>query len=212
MARQFRDACFSNDLELVKTLEPPELSEINEIFIYVCINGDLEMAKWLYQNGAEISVNNNKALIHACCYGQIHIAQWLYDSGIDISNQNNLAFIITCMHGQIYMAKWLHKLGANITDQDNRAFRQAITWGRVDIVKWLIEIHYKSSSFIHFDNYREFKLEIKNLLIDSVYPRQLEGDDLTYYLARTENLVPSDFDYPGTTKRGKRTKPALHKL
>ena len=304
MLQEFRDAYLTNDLDLVKSLVQPELSVLNELFREVCQNGHLDMAKYLYANGANISDRNNfafiaacafghadiaqwlysisanndaltnaviDAFIHACYRGQFHIVKWLHGLGATITAKENFAFVLACSNGHWEIAKYLYNWGANISDQDNNAiqnacinghfeimkwlhrlgvnardkkvfllacsegghlhiaqwlhmigtdisdpeaFIDACVYDRIDIVKWLIDIHYKSSDFIQFDDYYDFKSEIKDLLIDNnlVHPRQLEGDDLTYYLVRTENLVPADFDYPGTTKRGQHTKSALRNV
>ena len=306
MEEQFEDACLSNNLELVKTLEIITPYELDEIFIKVCKLGYLDMAKWLHKNGANITARGNMAFIDTCWKGQFDVAQWIYselvkifnttDEGfikilgyaffhtclggnliilqwlysldVDLSEHMDLIFIEACLNGYFDIAQWIHNsgatydktlaliqtcarghldmsdwlynLGADISHPDvyiyaclngqlhilqwlyslgvnisgHEAFNNACYSKNIETVKWLIENPYKSSSFIQLDSYANFKLEIKNLLIDHnlVHPRQLEGDDLTYYLARTENLVPSDFDYPGTTKRGKHTKSALRNV
>ena len=208
MDEQFSAACLSNNLELVK--EMPDQFVPRWIFLNVCKLGYLDMAKLLYMRRPEILDIINYSLRCAGWAGSLNVIQWLHSVGVDISHPN--VYIYTCLNGQLHILQWLHSLGINISGQ--KAINNACHSKSIETVKWLIENPYKTSSFIQFESYAKFKLEIKNLLIDHnlVHPRQLTGCDLLYYLARTNNLVPSDFDYPGTTKRGKHTKSALRNV
>ena len=179
MPPQFENACMTNNLSLLKTLKLSnyDRQRINHMFTCVCEKGYLEIAEYLFDNGADISCNDNEPFLYACAKGHLHIAQWLHKLGVDISHTDNLE--VACESGNIYL------------------------------VKWLIEIYFKNLSFIHFSFYPIYKLEIKELLIEAnlVHPRKLNERDLEHYLARTNGLVPADFDYPNT--QGQRTKSAL---
>lgn len=160
MSSPFHTACYANNLEKVQNCAIPSQYELNKMFVYMCSRGYLEIAKYLYEKGADITCYNNQPFISACCRGHFNVAQWLYE------------------------------LGINVMCRDNEVFWKACSSGNISLAKWLIEIHYNKCSFIHFDNYKYFKLEIKNLLIDTnlVHPSQLEMPDLEYYLHRKRCL------------------------
>ena len=233
----FKCVCMSGDLEQVKTYKIPDFNTLNSAFISVCMEGYLDIAKYLFENGADISCNFYSAFINTCRDGHLDVAQWMHGLGIKDNivyvyafvnacqngrlhvakwlcelqpHDINFAFIEACYEGHLNVAQWLYESGADISAKNNNAFLDACNATRIDIVKWLIDIHYKLSGFIHFKNYHNFKLEIKELLIEAnlVHPSQLNTADLEHYLARTKGLVPSDFDHPNTHKRGQRTKPA----
>ena len=205
MSSEFMCACYANDLEKVKKLKYMcDENQLNDAFIEVCREGYLDIAKCLYHPSYDI----NWAFLYACQNGHLHVAKWLYKFGINIAYIDNYVIIAACENGYLNMSKWLYSLGFIIPDQNE--FIVVCYFGRIDIVKWLIDIHYKSSGFIHFKSYSNFKLEIKELLIGAnlVHPRQLNTADLEHYLTYTDGLVPADFDHPNTRKRGQHTKPA----
>lgn len=209
MAEQFREACLSNNLELVQSLERRHVD--TWLFWDVCKLGYLDMAKLLYMMRREILDDIDRVFEYTCLYGHLDLMQWLHSLGADISHKKNRPLMRSCESGQLNSVQWLYDKGVNITTQNNKAFISACSYNRINIVKWMIEIHYKFHGFIHFGKYYQFTSEIKDLLIDNnlVHPSQLTGCDLLYYFQRNNNRVPSDFKYHGTVPRGKHTKPAL---
>ena len=149
--------------------------------------------------------------IKACKNNDIELAKTF---PIPDQQELNQVFIDVCVCGHLKVAQWLHSLGANISAQNNIAIISSCYNDNINIVEWLIDIHYKYGSYIKLKYYTDYSNDIKNILIDNnlINPSTLSKDDLAYYLARTDNVVPPDF----TTKnssitvkyRGKHTKPA----
>ena len=125
--------------------------------------------------------------------------KWVVGLGCKINASR--AFLLSCLNGNFEMAQFIY-FNLKVDDIIDLAFLYACAAGHLDIVKWLIDIHYKSSGFIYFESYHNFKLEIKELLIEAnlVHPSQLNTADLEHYLTYTDGLVPADFDYPNTHK------------
>ena len=208
----FIRACENNDIELAKTYPIPDQQTLKQIFLDMCRYGHLESAKWLHILNPNIL--DADAFIYTCFYNNFNIAKWMHTLGVDISYNDNSAFINACLNNHLELAIWLYELGVNIADQHNLALKGSCYYNNINIVKWLIDIYYKYGSYIYFENYTSCKDEIKNLLIDNnlIDPSTLSEADLAYYLARTDNFVPSDFTTPhegfNVKYRGKHTKAA----
>jgi hypothetical protein len=52
-------------------------------------SGHLEVLKWLHENGADITAQDNKALICAAESGRLEVVKWLHENGVDIAVLNN---------------------------------------------------------------------------------------------------------------------------
>jgi hypothetical protein len=168
----------------------------------------------LHSRGKTDLAKYNDKFIRTCINGRLDDAKWLYSICVDISYKNNCAILFACQNGYLDMAKWLYSVGAEITEPDNEPFLATCLGDAVNVIEWLIDIHYKYGGYIEFEQYGLYKDKIKNVLIDNnlVNPSTLSREDLTYYLARTDNFVPPDFttQHEGFTVkyRGKHTKPA----
>ena len=59
-----------------------------------CLNGHIEIAKWLYSfGGVNIHANNDDAFRWSCDNGNIEIAKWLYSlGGVNIHANNDYVF------------------------------------------------------------------------------------------------------------------------
>jgi hypothetical protein len=221
----FIDICEIGHLEIAKYIHTMGVYKYNAAFVHACWCGHLNVAQWLYSLGFKLSeLNLLKSFVYACAKGYFNLAKWLYDlvANLNInfhmyhmSIYTNIAFELACRNGHLHIAKWLNSLGTYFF---NDAFVYACSEGQLHVVEWLIDVHYKKSNYIKFDNYTNFKDEIKNILIDNnlINPSTLALDDLKYYLKRTNNIVPPDFNtlHEGFTVkyRGAHTKSALRSV
>ena len=211
---KFLIACYSNNIEEVKTLELPDFKFLNNVLIDMCGVGLLNIAKYIYNHedrkDYDDEITYDDAVIESCKNGQLHILQWLLDIPLTYTHSFTRAFTTTCEYGHLHIAQLLYNQDEDIIRFAPDAFIEACKNGHLNIAKWLIDNHYKSSGFIHFKSYSNFKVEIKELLIGAnlVHPRQLNTADLEHYLTYTDGLVPADFNHPNTRKRGQHTKPA----
>ena len=109
-----------------------------------------------------------------------------------------------CLYGNFELAQWLWSLNLNITSISNNR----VIFSNIDMIQWLISIGVKLDI-----NFKSQYNEIKDLLIGVIDPSTLELEDLQYYLAHTNNVVPKGFKNKYNLKvseRGTRTKPAPH--
>ncbi len=122
----------------------------NTEFRNACKNGNIDIAKWLYQKTQihlygciNIHHNSDEAFRYTCKNGHLEIAQWLYSLGkIKIRSMSDYAFIGACIYGHLEVAKWLYSTSISeghiidIHAQSNKAF----TTGYSDILGWLADI------------------------------------------------------------------------
>ena len=147
--------------------------DIYNAFQTSCIQGHLELAKWLKDLGETIRYSKVNIHLHddfvfrvVCSKGQIDIAKWLIDLGenhcydkINIHFQNEYCFEKACKEGQIKIAKWLIDLGENhgygkinIHDGDDYIFKTCCNYHQIDIAKWLIDLG-ENHGYGKFDQY-----------------------------------------------------------
>ena len=65
-----------------------------------------------YKPHINISTENEEAFRLACENGNLEVAKWLYQikPTIDVSAKNDYAFCYTCENGNLNVAKWLQTL------------------------------------------------------------------------------------------------------
>lgn len=95
--------------------------------------------EYLYENGADITADDNYAVRWASENGYLEVVKFLHENGADITARNNYAVKWAAMNGFLDAVKYLHKNGADIRSCDNYAVRWAAVNGFFDIVKYLHE-------------------------------------------------------------------------
>ena len=87
------------------------------MFMNVCGNGHLEVAKWLLKSDPSIDIHfrNDGAFNLACTYGRLEVAKWLWqlDLNVDLHANNDNAFEKACENGHLEIAEWLLQLDLN---------------------------------------------------------------------------------------------------
>jgi len=149
----FKYGCEMGKLGCVKFLYEKynvDVHENNEeVFRVSCMNGHLEVAKWLYGLDGKINIhyNNEEAFIDGCYSGDLEVVKWLYglDGKIDIHANREHAFYWSCMYGHLEMAKWLYGLDGKIDIHGNneKMFQMVCGNGNVEILKYLMFLNKK---------------------------------------------------------------------
>ena len=114
---------------------------MTKLFNYLCKNGHLEDAQWLYQikPSINISANNEEAFRFACHSGHLQVAQWLYEiKPISIKNRN--INIIERVSRWLYYFIIQNNCVLNISAENEFAFRGACTNGHLEVAQWLYQI------------------------------------------------------------------------
>lgn len=145
----FSEYCLCGDLTSAKRHLSmyPMLNVYNdEIFTRACMNGHLELAKWLLTVNphTNISIYEEEAFGVACQYGHLEVAKWLLlvKPDINVSACDEYAFRCACENGHLVVAKWLLSIKPNIDISacDERAFRWACQRGHLEVAQWLISV------------------------------------------------------------------------
>lgn len=132
-------------------------------------NGLLEAVKFLHGCGADITANNNDAVKHAAGNGHLEVVKYLHENGADITADDNYAVRTAAVRGHLETAKYLNENGADITAADNYALKLAAIKGRLEIVKYL---HENGADMTSCKGYAIKMAEYKGYLDVVVYLRE----------------------------------------
>ncbi len=147
--------------------EEDEESEHNlNNFESSCVNGKLDVAKWLYSIlPYETLIKDNEYLFETvCANGHLEVAQWLLTIFFDYDTSTNdyNAFKNACEHGHKEVAEWLLSLNPDMDlhAKDEIYFCIACECGQLNIAKWLLSIR-PDINIRGFDDY-SFKRACEN--------------------------------------------------
>jgi ankyrin repeat protein len=136
-------------------------------FEFACINGHIEIAKWLFQTIPKINIMKKETytFIQVCKNGHIEIAKWLFSIERYIRPHKHSAFIASVSHGQIEIAKWIYEIWQQVRRKNKSflpncapLFKNACEKGYLEIAQWLYQIA-NNNCFI---NYARFQMTCKN--------------------------------------------------
>uniref|UniRef100_A0A6G6AB27 Ankyrin repeat-containing protein n=1 Tax=Borely moumouvirus TaxID=2712067 RepID=A0A6G6AB27_9VIRU len=161
------NASINGHLGVVIYLTDYGLKINEEMFDFICATGQIEIIKYIINNGTDISmytqtlkrsiacgklevikylVENyvsikkiDNALLQACFRGFLDIVQYLVDCGANIHAKNNWAIISASEFGHLEVVKYLVKNGADIHAENNYALKKALEKNHTDVVQYLIE-------------------------------------------------------------------------
>jgi hypothetical protein len=140
-------------------------SNTNEAICLACQEGHLDMVKWLYEVGADITYPNNWCIGVCITKDYLDILKWIKSLDIiDLNTNDYYFFIISCSTGNLRLAQWFYSFAnSNIHEQMNYAFIYSCSENYIDIAKWLYSL---GTVDIHADNDRLFKYICQTGMID----------------------------------------------
>ncbi|BCS82602.1 putative ankyrin repeat protein [Cotonvirus japonicus] len=101
---------------------------------YVCKRNRIDIAKYLIDCGANISVNNNYCLKRAARKGHINMVKLLVDNGADIHARHEYALRWSARNNHLEIFEFLLQKGANINAKNNYVKRYAERFNCVDLL------------------------------------------------------------------------------
>jgi ankyrin repeat protein len=126
------------------------MSSIEQEFIYLCSENDLEKAKEIYNNNKEQIIINK--IIHdtktsdvqgpyslfecMCIKNYINIIKWFIELGVEDTHYKN-GFISSCQYNHIELVKFLFDYKNDIQLDYQTSFIVCCHTGNIEIVKWL---------------------------------------------------------------------------
>ena len=133
---QFDEACKNGNHVTATRLYKQGNVDIStsDAFMLSCINGHLNIAKWLHRLGVR---KHEETLVWAYMYDKWHIVMWLITIDFDIHVRDDGVFRSSCLRGHLDLAKILYKRGANIHICNDHAFTWSCEYNKWDVAKWL---------------------------------------------------------------------------
>lgn len=119
---------------------------------------EAETWMYLYENGADITADDNYAIRIAAYDGYLEVVKYLHQNGADITAVNNYAIRLAAKNGHLDVVKYLHQNGADIAAVNNFAIRLAAENSHLDVVKYL----YQNGADIAVDDNYAVKLVAAN--------------------------------------------------
>ena len=118
---------------------------------YFSTFGDLEMCKWLYQNGAaedidRVDDDNMGPIYHAGWNNQLPVCKWLFAMGADIYRQHNGYTLMqrACEYGRLSVCQWLVEVDFGCMTSTNpdaqTCMALACKGGHLSVCKWLYDL------------------------------------------------------------------------
>lgn len=131
-------------------------SKGDEAICLACQEGHIEMVKWLYSLGGDITVQNCWCIGITIIKGNLEMLKWINSLGvIDIHDNGDYIFRHTCSLGKLNIAKWIYSLGnVNIHSYFDHAFVSSCVENHLDVAKWLYSL---GGINIHDDDDNLFK-------------------------------------------------------
>ena len=130
---------------------------LGNLMFRACMEGDIEICKWIYQNENKDvntpNINLKTPFNVSCCKGYLEIVKWLYKNGADVEkkDKNLISPLLSAIsEGHVEVVKFLYEINAfnSFNDKDNSS-NSAIWYldnhdyipleKRVEIIKFLIK-------------------------------------------------------------------------
>lgn len=120
----------------------------NFLFNSTCVNGRLEVAKWLFELNSQFNpdIAISEKLFHdVCMKGHLEVAKWLFElnPNIDFSKNNNFLFVSACQHGKIFIVEWLFSYlnlnpNFNLNIITDNVFHNICIKENLEVAEWLV--------------------------------------------------------------------------
>ncbi len=111
----------------------------NEPICAACRGGQLEVVRYLHQNGVKLNACDNGPICAACASGQLEIVRYLHQNGIRLDARNDEPICQACAAGALEVVRYLHQNGIDVTTRDGEPLCRACESGRLPVVRYLTE-------------------------------------------------------------------------
>lgn len=106
-----------------------------------CKCGDLDMAKWLVEQGCDPHCSNSQPFLEAMVGHSVEVMEWIVGEGMDMSGSGaGRVFSDACEVGDLPMAKWLYEHGLDINKYYDWGAEIALMRHRREICDWLLKL------------------------------------------------------------------------
>ena len=159
-----------------------DLKQQNEdIFLKVCMNDDVEFAKYLMTiETFDLTINNDNIFCQCCNYGALDTLKWLVPQLLNLDTNAKYEYGIcgACAGGYLDVAQWLMETipDLDIKVDNDYCMVQAVEEGYHDIIDWIMKIEPDRYVIEYNEEYEEIiKFEInRKLIIEENKKKELE--------------------------------------
>ena len=152
------------------------MSTLEEQLIEASIDGNVNKAKQLIENGVDIHARDDWALRQSASKGHLNFVKYLVENGADIHAENDWALRCSAENGHLSIVKYLVKNGADIHAKNDWALRYRAYWGHLDTVKYLVENG--ADQKILFEKWNQQQIAKVFLEIDDCIPESRHTNEL----------------------------------
>lgn len=165
-----KQAIVNNRNDVIRYIMPfidPKYHE--KTFLELCMNGNLEMVKYLIDDATDPHIENDSALVYACINGNFELVEYLISLKCDTSTQNNEPMVMAVISGHSTIVE--HLLKTVVVSNDDRMFYFSCREGHVEIAQYLLDhgisytldINKCIHAAIEYDHYNMVKFLVKNM-------------------------------------------------
>lgn len=174
--------------------------ENNDAFVKCCLNGQLEIAKWLDQlvtcpQRPHTCGSITQTFIKCCYRGQINVAKWLYQSKPTIKNDlyHDVFFANCCEKGKLEIVKWLYQSDLIYSESIHKHYRHifkiSCRHGHLELAQWIYYLKFEEINIRMENNYAfrwacmKNKLDVAQWLttLCPEYKLIIENNKITFY-------------------------------
>lgn len=115
-----------------------DVDVLSDMFLCICENGHLEVAKWLCSKQLNWSMLWNEPFRRACSNGHLEVAKWFLVGKLRIVNPDE--FQIACKNGHLHVAQWIVSVRPQILEWASvcsHSFVLACANNQLHVAKWL---------------------------------------------------------------------------
>lgn len=166
----FKQSCYKGYFLVVKWIlgMKLEIENIDKIFEMTCYNGQLDVAKYIYDKYKSNCINTEliiNDLIRLCCTTKhTNIIKWLCTLYEIETSMLVYIFNTSCNSGNIDLVEYIFNL-EETCEITNEIFINCCVQGYIDILQWIFSIYNTLNMFIGDDfNYESCHPEVKNWL------------------------------------------------
>ena len=102
-------------------------------------HGNLEVVKYLVEQGADIHEEDDMVLQLASENGHRKVVEYLIEKGANIHANNDWALMVASRDGHLDVVEYLVESGADIHAREDEALEWASENGHLDVVEYLVE-------------------------------------------------------------------------
>jgi ankyrin repeat protein len=126
----------TDDIALAKWLRLGQC-RTDDLLINAVHNGNVEMAKYLIESGADVHTCNDEAVWLAAMFGNLRMVKYLISCGASARARNSDAVVHAAENGYIEIVKHLVAHGADVRTQNDRPIKCALVRKNRKMVEYL---------------------------------------------------------------------------